>query len=253
LYQPLEGLAFFRKIYAIVWPRNNQQEAKIKMFNRARAAVLVAEYIGTATLVMVALVLTETTGVSYFIGTSLAVTLAVLFLVFGSISGAHLNPALTFGMWTARRIGTLRAVSYIAVQMLAGLTAWQLYQYFTDKNIPAKAVTYSTSMWLAEAVGTFILALGFTAAMTRLMDSLSSAVAIGGAFFVGIMIAATSSAAYLNPAISLGLRGWGTVYILGPLVGGLVGVNLYSLLFAPAMVVKPAASRAGISRTRGSR
>jgi glycerol uptake facilitator-like aquaporin len=223
------------------------------MFSRARAAVLAAEYIGTATLVMVALVLTETTGVSYFIGTSLAVTLAVLVLIFGSISGAHLNPALTFGMWTARRITTLRAISYIAMQLLAGLTAWQLYQYLTDKNIPAKAVSYSTSMWLAEAIGTFILAIGFTAALTKKLDAISSGVVIGGALFVGIMIAATASAAYLNPAIAIGLRGWGTVYVLGPLVGGLVGVNLYSLLFAPSSMTWPTVPRAGISRTRAPR
>jgi glycerol uptake facilitator-like aquaporin len=223
------------------------------MFSRARAALLAAEFIGTTILVMVAIVLTETTGVSYFIGTSLAVTLAVLVLTFGAISGAHFNPALTFGMWTARRIGSLRAVTYIAAQMLGGLAAWQLYQYFTDKDIPAKAVNYSTSMWLAEAVGTFILALGFTAAVTRMLDSITSAVMIGGALFVGIMIAATASAAYLNPAIALGLRGWGTVYVLGPLVGGLLGVNVYSLLFAPAAVALPAPTRAGISRTRAGR
>lgn len=203
------------------------------MFSRARAAVLAAEYIGTATLVMVALVLTETTGVSYFIGTSLAVALAALVLVFGAISGGHFNPAITFGMWTARRISTLRAVTYVAAQLLGGMTAWQLYQYFTDKNIAAKAVTYSTPMWLAEAVGTFVLALGFASAASRMFDALSSAIVYSASFFVGIMIAATASAAYLNPAISLGLRGWGTVYVLGPLVGGLVGINLYTLLFSP--------------------
>jgi aquaporin Z len=208
------------------------------MINRARAAVLAAEFIGTATLVMVAMVLTQTTGVSYFIGTSLAVTLAVLVLVFGAVSGAHFNPAITFGMWTARRIGTLRAVSYIAAQLLGGLAAWQLFQYFTDKDVPAKAVTYSTQMWLAEAVGTFVLALGFAAAATRRFDALSAAVTYGAAFFVGIMIAATSSAAYLNPAIAMGVRGWGTVYVLGPLVGALLAVNLYTLLFAPSTAVK---------------
>jgi hypothetical protein len=46
-----------------------------KGFNRAGVGAVLAEFLGTATLVSVALVLTETTAVSYFIATSLAVTL----------------------------------------------------------------------------------------------------------------------------------------------------------------------------------
>jgi hypothetical protein len=77
------------------------------------------------------------------------------------------------------------------------------------------------------------LALGFTAAVTRVFDALQSAVVYSAALFVGIIVASVGSAAFLNPAMALGLRSWGTVYILGPLVGGVLGVNLYYLLFAP--------------------
>jgi glycerol uptake facilitator-like aquaporin len=163
----------------------------------------------------------------------LAVTLIVIVLVFGGVSGAHVNPALTFGMWTARRIGTLRAVSYIAAQLLGGLAAWQLYQYMVDKPVAARTVHFDTRIWVAEMVGTFILALGFTAAISRVMDALQSAVAYSAALFVGIIVASVGAAGFLNPAVALGLRSWGTVYILGPLVGALLGVNLYYLLFAP--------------------
>jgi glycerol uptake facilitator-like aquaporin len=203
------------------------------MLNRLKVAPVVAEFLGTATLVMVALVLIETTAVSYFIATSLAIALAVIVMVYGSVSGAHVNPAFTFGMWTARRIGTLRAVSYVAAQFLGGLAAWQLYQYLVDKDLPAKAVTFSTRVWLAEAVGAFVLTIGMTAAVTKGFDALQSAIIYGTAIFAGIMIASVASAGFINPAIALGLRSWGTAYVLGPLVGGLVGVNLYMLLFAP--------------------
>jgi glycerol uptake facilitator-like aquaporin len=202
------------------------------LFNRSKIASLGAEFFGTAILVMVAIVLTETTAVSYFVGTSVALTLAVVYMLFGSISGGHFNPAITFGMWTARRIASLRAVSYIAAQMLGGLAAWQLYQYFTDKPLIARTVTYSTPMWLAEAVGTFVLAVGLTAAITRRFDALQSALTYGASLFVAVMIAATASAGFVNPAVALGVRSWGTVYVLGPLVGALVGVNLYSWLLS---------------------
>jgi glycerol uptake facilitator-like aquaporin len=227
-----------------------------RLFNRLTVAPVLAEFVGTAVLVSVALVLTETTAVSYFIATSLAVTLAVVVLMFGSVSGSHVNPAITFGMWTARRIGTLRAVTYIAAQMLGGVVAWQLYQYLVDKPLAAKHVTFNGHIWVAELVGTFVLSLGFAAAVSRLFDALQSAIVYGAALFVGIIVASTSSAGLLNPALALGLRSWGTVYILGPLVGALLGVNLYYLLFAPAVTgsaAGAAAVSAGNTRTTRGR
>jgi aquaporin Z len=204
-----------------------------KGFNRAGAGAVLAEFLGTAILTSVALVLTETTAVSYFIATSLAATLTVIVLVFGAASGAHVNPAITFGTWTARRIGTIRAIAYIAAQLLGGLVAWQLYQYLVNKPLAARSVHFDTRIWVAEMIGTFILALGFTAAVSRVLDALQSAVVYGAALFVGIIVASVGSAGILNPAVALGLRSWSTVYILGPLVGGLLGVNIYYLLFAP--------------------
>lgn len=203
------------------------------MFTRPQIATVVAEFIGAATLVMVALILSQTTAVSYFIGTSLAATLLVIYMIFGGISGGHFNPAITFGLWTARQISTLRGVLYIAAQLLGGLAALELFQYFTDRDLAAKNVAFSTPMWLAEVVGTAILAMALVAAMRKGFDMLQAAVTYGVAFFVGILIAATASAAYLNPAIALGERSWNAIYVLGPLVGGLIGVNLYMLLMAP--------------------
>lgn len=208
------------------------------MFTRFRLAATLAEFLGTAILVMVALVLSEITPVSYFVATSLAIALAAATVIFGVVSGAHFNPAITFGMWTARKIGTLRAASYVAAQMLGGLAAWQLYEYLNDKAVPTQAVTFSTSIWLAEAVGAFVLALGITAAISRAVDGLQWAIAAGSAYFVGIIIASTASAGFLNPAMALGLRSWNAAYVLGPLVGSLVAVNLYHLLFSPAAVAK---------------
>src|SRR6185503_2902694 len=113
------------------------------------------------------LILGQTTAVSYFIATSLAVTAAVVYLLFSAISGAHANPAITFCMWTARRIGTLRAVTYIAAQLLGGVIAWQLFQYLTNHALTAKSVSFSTPVWLAVVVGTGVLALAFTAALNK--------------------------------------------------------------------------------------
>ena len=206
--------------------------------NRAVVAPVLAEFVGTGVLVMVALILGQTTAVSYFIATSLAVAAAAVYLVFSRVSGAHTNPAITFGMWTARRIGTLRGITYVAAQLLGGVVAWQLFQYLTNHTMPAKAVTFSTPVWLAEVVGTGVLALAFTAAMNKGAETLNSAVSVGTAYFVGILISATASAGYINPAIALGSRAWSAAYVLGPLVGGLVGVNLYHYFFSETLGVR---------------
>ena len=203
-------------------------------FNRAKTAPLLAEFLGTGVLVMVALVLSQTTGVPYFIATSVAVTLALVYVLFSSVSGGHFNPAITVGMWVARKMSTIRGISYIAAQLLGGVAAWQLFQYFTNQALPVKSSSWSTTAWLAEIVGTAILAMGLTAALTRRLDTLTTALTYGASFFAGILVAATASAAYLNPASALALRNFNAVYILGPLVGGIIGVSLYTWFFAAA-------------------
>jgi glycerol uptake facilitator-like aquaporin len=203
------------------------------MFNRVGVAPLVAEFLGTAMWALVALVMSETTAVSYFIATSVAVALALSYMFFSTVSGGHFNPAVTFGMWTARRLSSVRTVTYIVAQLLGGLAAWQLYQYFIGHNLPVKSANFDGKILLAEAVGTMILAMGFSAAVYKTFTALEAALTVGGALFVGILVAATASSGYLNPAVALGLRSFSWAYILGPLVGGLVGVNLYNWLFVP--------------------
>jgi glycerol uptake facilitator-like aquaporin len=222
--------------------------------NRAVVAPVLAEFFATGILVIVALILGQTTAVSYFIATSLAVTAAAVYLIFSTVSGAHANPAITFGMWTARRIGTLRGISYVAAQLLGGVAAWQLFQYLTNHTMAAKNIPFSTPIFVAELVGTAVLALAFTAALNRGAMVLNSAVAIGAAYFAAILIAATASAGYVNPAIALGARAWSGVYVLGPLVGGLIGVNLYTYFFGtPLVAATTAATRTVTKKTTAKR
>lgn len=203
----------------------------MKYLTRPQIASVLAEFIGTGILVMVAIILTQTTGVSYFVGTSVAAALGVIYVLFGGISGAYVNPAVTFGMWTARKIGTIRAAVYIAAELIAGLASLELYQYLTNHHIQSRHVSFSTPMWLAELVGTAVLAFTLASVASRKLDTLTSALTYAFSFFVGILIASTASAALLNPATALGLRNFNSIYVLGPLVGGLIGVNLYVYVF----------------------
>lgn len=205
----------------------------MKNINKAQVAPVVAEFLGAGILVMVAIVMTNTTSVSYFVATSMALALGVVALFFGPVSGAHVNPGITFGMWTARKISTLRAIAYIAAQLLGALASWQLFQYLVDKPLPTRSTGFTTPIFVAELVGTAILAMGYTAWMSRVYTALEGAFTLGAAIFSGILVASIASAGYINPAVALGVRNFNGVYILGPLVGGLIGVNLYAMLFAP--------------------
>ena len=143
------------------------------MFSRPQIAAVAAEFLGTGLLVMVALILSQTTAVSYFIGTSLAVALAVIVVLFGSVSGAHVNPALTFGMWTARKIGTLKGILYVAAQLLGALAALELFQYLANREMQAKELAFSTPLFVAELVGTAVLAVALAAVVSKKLDTLT--------------------------------------------------------------------------------
>lgn len=216
------------------------------MLRLPKPAALVAEFLGTAILVMVALVLTQTTGVSYFIGTSVAITLGVVYMMFAKVSQAHVNPAITLGMWSVRKISTVPAVAYIAAQLLGGVASWKLYEYLTNHSLATRSGTWDLRVVVAEAVGTMVLAMGFGAAMAKGLSQLESALTYGFALFVGIMVVANASSAYLNPAVALGIRSFNATYIVGPAIGAIVGLNLYSYLFGGAKLptlkfnVKPA-------------
>lgn len=202
---------------------------------RSKIAMVVAEFLGTAILATSAInVARSQIGIGYFVAFSVAITFGVLTLIFNATSGAHFNPAVTIGMWTLRKIKTLQALSFIAAQMLGGYAAWQLAQYFTGQeltNIAGKA--FNWKILVAEMVGTFVLTFGIAAAIYQRYEGGKLAVTVGASLFAGVIVASLASNAALNPALALGNQTWAKAYIAGPIIGSIVGMNLYALLFAP--------------------
>lgn len=205
------------------------------LLERKKIAMILAEFLGTATLVAVVLAVSKSNvGIPYFVSLAAGLTIAVGTLVFGAISGAHFNPAITIGLWTARQIKTLPAIVYIAAQMLGGATAYLLYTYLVDTSLQSVG-EYDSRVLVAEAVGAFVFSLGWAAVVYRKIEGGKAAFAVGAALVVGILTASVGSAGLLNPAVALGVHTWvwGT-YALGPILGAIIGFNLYALLFAPA-------------------
>lgn len=205
------------------------------LLDRKKIAIVMAEFLGTAVLTAVILAVSKSNvGIPYFISLAAGLTLATGVLVYGSISGAHFNPMVTIGLWSAKRFKTLTAIVYVAAQLMGGAVAYLLYTYFTNTHW-GNTGEYNAHILVAETVGAFVFSLGIATAVFQRFEGGKAAFAVGASLIIGVMVASAGGGGILNPAVALGLRSWewGT-FVLGPVIGGIIGFNLYALLFAPA-------------------
>jgi glycerol uptake facilitator protein len=202
------------------------------MLQRKTVAALVAEFLGTYILASVVLSMAGRTHFPYYAAVGAGVTLMVLILGIGTASQSHFNPAVTLGMWTVRKIPTSDMIAYLAVQMLAGFTAFRINEYFLDQLLPNIAKdAWDWQAVLAETLGTMVFTLGIAAAVYQGYQGVQKAVTIGLSLTAGILMASLGSNSMLNPAVAVGMHSLSASYIVGPLLGALVGINLYALLF----------------------
>ncbi len=160
------------------------------------------------------------------VAAALAVGIGVY--MFGSLSGAHFNPAITLGVLAVRKISVNDAVLYITSQLIGAGAATILAR--TIVEMPTLNVSSSPDVMMMELIGTFILALGVGAAVHGKVSQGASGLTVGGSLLVGIIVAAAGSNGVLNPAVALGIGSFSYAYLLGPVVGGALGMVLYSNL-----------------------
>ncbi len=203
------------------------------MFTRQKVAALTGELLGAGVLTLLILsVQRSTIGVPFFVAVAAGLAFTLMSFAVGGVSGGHFNPAITLGFWSARRITTARAVLYIAAQLLGAWFAYSLYTYFVNNTLQNVGGHYSGHVLAAEAVGAGLFSFGFAAAAYQGFSRAVTASFCGLALMIGIVAASSASLGLLNPAVALGVRAWvwGT-YVLGPILGAVVGINLYALLF----------------------
>lgn len=218
-----------------------------------------AELVGTAALVAVvvgsgiqATELSRDVGVQ-LLANSLATVfgLAVLITLFGPVSGAHFNPAVTLAAWfTGRKSGdgmTAREVAvYVPAQTLGAIGGAVL----ADAMFAEPLVKWSTHdrsaghLWLGEIVATaglVLLVFGLTRTDRAHLASAAVASYIGAAYWF------TSSTSFANPAVTVGRAFTDTFagiapasvapFVAAQLVGAAVGLGLLAAVFgrpAPA-------------------
>lgn len=147
----------------------------------------------------------------------------------GSISGSHINPAVTIGVWSLKKISGRDAISYIVAQVIGAGVA----MFVVSNTVGLSELSVSTSGMVlsAEILGTFFFAFGIAAVVLEKVSSQMSGLVIGGSLLLGITIAATlGSNGVVNPAVAWGIGSFNLYYILGPIIGSLLGMQAYKYL-----------------------
>ncbi|SDT33208.1 aquaporin NIP [Friedmanniella luteola] len=231
--------------------------------NRARAAL--AELIGTFLLVVVgtavavaAFLERETAGPAYdslAIALAFGLTLTALVGALGQTSGCHVNPAVTLGLAVTGKFPWSYVPAYLGAQLVGGvLAALALWATYGDRarseahlgaTAPAAGVSDAQAFLLELLIG-FLLVFVVTAMATdpRVPPG-SAAIGIGFALAACVLVAGPVSGGAANPARALGPMILNLEfpsllsYVLGPIIGGILGAVVYDRVVAPVEAPEP--------------
>lgn len=219
--------------------------------NLLQAAV--AELIGTFFLVLIgtavataALLNRQTAGQAYdslAIALSFGLVLTAIVATLGQVSGAHVNPAVTIGLASAGKFPWASVPAYIVAQIIgaviAALAVWAAYGqaalHQAKLGAPAPvANTNGLQGFMVEALIAFILVFVVTGVATdKRVPPGTAPLAIGFALAAGVLLGGPVTGGAGNPARALGpmiVSGtWDTwiIYLIGPVVGGIIGATVY--------------------------
>ncbi|GMN38197.1 hypothetical protein TIFTF001_007426 [Ficus carica] len=220
-----EGQAHQAKDYVDPPPAPLIDTAELKLWSFYRA--LIAEFIAT----LLFLYVTVATIIGHvkqrdacdgvdFLGIAWAFGGMIFLLVYctAGISGGHINPAVTFGLFLARKVTLIRAVAYIVAQCLGAICGvWLVKAFMKDDykqfggGVNSVAGSYSIiTAYFAEIIGTFVLVytvFSATDPKRSLRDSHVPVLAplpIGFAVFVVHLATIPITGTGINPARSFG-------------------------------------------------
>ncbi len=217
------------------------------VFGGVGAAVLAAKFAGGPGLGNI--------GIG-FVGVALAFGLTVLTMAyaFGPISGAHLNPAVSVGLWAGKRFPVSDLVAYIVAQLLGAIAAAAvLYVIATGAKGLSLANGFGSNGYgthspggyslaaviVAETVLTFFFVLIIHGATHPRAPKALAPLAIGLTLTLIHLVSIPVDNTSVNPARSLApalfVRGWALsqlwVFIVFPIVGGVIAGLVYRTFF----------------------
>ncbi len=191
---------------------------------------LLAEGIGTFSLVFILLLAANTTDFPIPIPVLAGIVLAMYVYAIGHISGCHINPAVTIGLFSIKKIDKQEAARYIIAQCIGAILAFVALKSL-DMNVVGLNWMGLKTVFIGEIVGTIFFTFGIASAVLGKMPDALKGVVIGASLFLGAMVASMIGApGFLNPAVALGANSLAASTILGPIIGSVIGMKLYEYL-----------------------
>ncbi len=215
---------------------------------------LAAEFLATFALIFIGagavVVDTMTSGDVGLVGVALAhgIVLGVMVTATMAISGGHVNPAVTFGLWLARKIDTRRAGLYVVAQLLGAVAAAFLLKALFPVGAGESAgwgvprvspfVTFPQAIVIEAVLTLFLVSAVFGTAVSPVAPKVGG-FGIGLVLTFDILAAGPLTGASMNPARAFGpalvANDWHAhaAYWVGPLLGAAVAAVIWGWLMAP--------------------
>lgn len=190
---------------------------------------IIAEFLGT--FILATVVILSSTG-TFPIATPLlaAVTVGIFVYTIGTISGCHLNPAITLGIFGLGKMSREETFQYIAAQIIGAGAALALATFAGATWFVGFEATLAS--YIFELLGTILLAFGIATIVLDSTKSLVSGLVIGGSFLLGVALSVLGGGpGILNPAVAVALKTADLGFYLVEIIGGFIGFQLYSYLF----------------------
>jgi aquaporin Z len=170
---------------------------------------------------------------------------AAIILFMGTVSGAHLNPAVSVAFALRGDFPWKRVPAYIAAQFAGAVLATLLLRALIGKQgsagltLPGSGITTLTAMlWEVVLTAGLVSVILGTASGAQQIGPLA-AIGVGSYIALAGLWGAPVSGASMNPARSLGpalvLSDWTAwwAYLAGPVVGGVIAVGIAYALRGP--------------------
>lgn len=212
------------------------------MFTREKTATILAEFIGTFVLATVTIAAASYFNFTapWYVSIAVGATYAALIGILGNVSGAHFNPAITAGLWTLRKISALSALVYISAQLLGGILALAFTEYTSNTDILAQGLSnIDGRIFTSELVGAALFGMGIAAVIMQKLNGLQASFVAGSSLTIGILVASIAATGYINPAVAIAHNTWDITVVTAPVIGVILGMNIYSLFFAPEKSLIP--------------
>lgn len=127
--------------------------------------------------------------------------LVILITMFGPISGAHFNPAVSLVFLLRGELGATALAAYVAMQVVGGVCGvWIAHAMFAEQLIQfSQTVRTGGAQWFAEMVATF----GLVAVILITVRVREQAVAMAVGLYITAAYWFTASTSFANPAVTI--------------------------------------------------